>query len=116
MEVVKYCQSAFNFVIPSVQIAQKSENLVYCVFGPGRLFQKATLVLQLVQRQKMLVVKVWYYGSCPDTSNAVLRFIMVLAALTGVAGSVVPLLLSLTSDNLITFSRCRHRIASLSGQ
>jgi len=28
MEVVKYCQSAFNFVIPSVQIAQKSEKFV----------------------------------------------------------------------------------------
>jgi len=28
MEVVKYCQSAFNFVIRSVQIAQKSEKFV----------------------------------------------------------------------------------------
>ena len=28
MEIVKYCQSAFNFVIPSVQIAQKSEKFV----------------------------------------------------------------------------------------
>jgi len=25
MEIVKYCQSVFNFVIPSSQIAQKSE-------------------------------------------------------------------------------------------
>ena len=25
MEIVKYCQSEFNFVIPSIQIAQKSE-------------------------------------------------------------------------------------------
>jgi len=28
MEVVKYCQSAFDFVIPSLQIAQKSEKFV----------------------------------------------------------------------------------------
>jgi len=28
MEIVKYCQSVFNFVIPSVQIAQKSEKFV----------------------------------------------------------------------------------------
>jgi len=27
MEIVKYCQSAFNFVIPSVQIAQKSKKI-----------------------------------------------------------------------------------------
>jgi len=27
MEIVKYCQSVFNFVIPSIQIAQKSEKL-----------------------------------------------------------------------------------------
>jgi len=28
MEIVKYCHSVFNFVIPSVQIAQKSEKFV----------------------------------------------------------------------------------------
>jgi len=28
MEIVKYCQSVFKFVIPSVQIAQKSEKFV----------------------------------------------------------------------------------------
>jgi len=28
METVKYCQSVFNFVIPSVRIAQKSEKFV----------------------------------------------------------------------------------------
>ena len=28
MEIVKCCQSVFNFVIPSVQIAQKSEKFV----------------------------------------------------------------------------------------
>jgi len=28
IEIVKYCQSVFNFVIPSVQIAQKSEKFV----------------------------------------------------------------------------------------
>jgi len=27
MEIVKYCQSVFNFVIPSVQVAQKVKNL-----------------------------------------------------------------------------------------
>jgi len=27
MGIVKYCQSVFNFVIPSVQIAQKVTNL-----------------------------------------------------------------------------------------
>ena len=26
MEIMKYCQSVFNFVIPSVQIAQKVKN------------------------------------------------------------------------------------------
>ena len=28
MEIVKYCPSVFNFVIPSVQIAHKSEKFV----------------------------------------------------------------------------------------
>jgi len=28
MEIVKYCRSVFNVVIPSVQIAQKSEKFV----------------------------------------------------------------------------------------
>ena len=28
MEIVKYCQPVFNVVIPSVQIAQKSEKIV----------------------------------------------------------------------------------------
>jgi len=28
MEIVKFCQSVFNFVIPSVQIAQESEKFV----------------------------------------------------------------------------------------
>jgi len=27
-KIVKYCQSVFNFVIPSIQIAQKSEKFV----------------------------------------------------------------------------------------